>query len=84
MLAQARAVRETFDGVAPLLLLDEVAAHLDDVRRAALMEELLELGSQAWMTGTDRQLFEAASRCTQIYEVSDGQIVRAGPEQETA
>ena len=84
VLAQARAVRETFDGVAPLLLLDEVAAHLDDVRRAALMEELLELGSQAWMTGTDRQLFEAASRCTQIYEVSDGHIVRAGPEQETA
>ncbi len=84
VLAQARAVRETFNGVAPLLLLDEVAAHLDEVRRAALMDELLELGSQAWMTGTDRQLFEAASSCTEIYEVQDGQITPAGPEQETA
>ncbi len=84
VLAQARAVRETFNGVAPLLLLDEVAAHLDDVRRAALMEELLELGSQAWMTGTDRQLFEAATRCAQIYEVSDGHVSPARPEQETA
>jgi len=84
VLAQARAVRETFNGIAPLLLLDEVAAHLDDVRRAALMDELLELGSQAWMTGTDRQLFEAASSCTEIYEVTDGQIMPAGPEQETA
>ncbi len=84
VLAQARAVRETFNGVAPLLLLDEVAAHLDDIRRAALMEELLELGSQAWMTGTDRQLFEAASSCTEIYEVSDGHIAPGRPEQETA
>lgn len=84
VLAQARAVRETFNGVAPLLLLDEVAAHLDDVRRAALMDELLELGSQAWMTGTDRQLFEAASSCAEIYEVADGRITPAGPEQETA
>ncbi len=84
VLAQARAVRETFNGTAPLLLLDEVAAHLDEVRRAALMEELLELGSQAWMTGTDRQLFEAATGCVQIYRVNDGQISPARPEQETA
>ena len=84
VLAQARAVRETFGGVAPLLLLDEVAAHLDDIRRAALMDELIELGGQAWMTGTDRQLFEAASTEIEIFEVSDGQISPARPEQETA
>ena len=84
VLAQARAVRETFNGTSPLLLLDEVAAHLDDVRRAALMEELLELGGQAWMTGTDRQLFEAATGCVEIYQVSDGQVSPARPEQETA
>jgi DNA replication and repair protein RecF len=84
VLAQARAVCDTFSGVAPLLLLDEIAAHLDDVRRAALMEELLELGSQAWMTGTDRHLFEAATGCVQIYQVSDGHVSPAGPEQETA
>ena len=80
VLAQARAVRETFDGVAPLLLLDEIAAHLDEVRRAALMDELLELGCQTWMTGTDRQLFEAASSQAQIYEVADGTVGPKGSE----
>ena len=84
VLAQARAVRETFNAVAPLLLLDEVAAHLDEIRRAALMDELLELGCQAWMTGTDRRLFEAASSCAEIYEVADGQVTPCGPEQEIA
>ncbi len=75
VLAQAKAVRETFGGVAPLLLLDEVAAHLDDIRRAALMVELQELGGQAWMTGTDRQLFEAASGDIELIEVRDGKIL---------
>ena len=45
-------------GWPPLLLLDEIAAHLDAERRAALFEALLALGSQAWMTGTDHSLFE--------------------------
>ena len=84
VLAQARAVRDTFDGAAPVLLLDEVAAHLDAVRRAALMQELHELGSQTWMTGTDRQLFAAASGSVEIHEVSDGQVRLAEAEQETA
>ena len=82
ILAQARAVRDSFGGVAPLLLLDEVAAHLDDIRRAALMDELLDLGSQAWMTGTDRQLFEAASKEIEIYQVNGGNIITARPEQD--
>lgn len=84
VLAQARAVRETFDGAAPVLLLDEVAAHLDEVRRAGLMSELKELGSQTWMTGTDEDLFSAASGCIEIYRVSDGQISRAEAERKTA
>ena len=41
----------------PLLLLDEIAAHLDAARRAALFEEILALESQAWLTGTDKALF---------------------------
>lgn len=45
-------------GAAPLLLLDEVAAHLDPARRAALFDEILALDAQAWMTGTDAALFE--------------------------
>jgi len=84
VLAQARAARETFDGAAPVLLLDEVAAHLDEVRRAGLMSELIELGSQTWMTGTDEDLFAAASGCIEIYRVSDGQIGPAEAERKTA
>ncbi|MFO7855924.1 MAG: DNA replication/repair protein RecF [Paracoccaceae bacterium] len=58
VLAAARALRaET--GEAPVLLLDEVAAHLDEGRRAALYDELVALGAQAWMTGTDPTLFAA-------------------------
>lgn len=44
-------------GTAPLLLLDEVAAHLDARRRAALFERLAATGGQVWMTGTDAALF---------------------------
>jgi len=85
ILAQARAVRDTFAGAAPLLLLDEVAAHLDEVRRKALMDELLELGSQTWMTGTDRHLFEAASGEIEVFEVADGCVSAfMRREQETA
>ncbi len=46
-------------GRAPLLLLDEIAAHLDAARRTALFERLARTGSQVWMTGTDPSLFAA-------------------------
>lgn len=56
ILANARAIKaET--GAAPLVLLDEVAAHLDAGRRAALFDEICALGAQAWMTGTGLELF---------------------------
>jgi DNA replication and repair protein RecF len=56
VLANARLMRaET--GTAPLLLLDEVAAHLDEGRRQALFDEILATGSQAWLTGTDAGIF---------------------------
>ena len=42
----------------PILLLDEVAAHLDRTRRGALAEILCELGGQSWITGTDRHSFD--------------------------
>jgi DNA replication and repair protein RecF len=41
------------------LLLDEIAAHLDAARRAALFEEIVAIGTQAWMTGTDLDAFSA-------------------------
>ena len=56
VLANAWAVAEGF-GAAPVLLLDEVAAHLDAERREALYAEVTGLGAQAWMTGTGEELF---------------------------
>jgi DNA replication and repair protein RecF len=70
MLAFARELTTARDGLAPLLLLDEVAAHLDATRRAALFEEIADLKAQAWMTGTDLSLFETAR--AQIFEVQGG------------
>ena len=58
VLAAARALRED-RGAAPVMLLDEAAAHLDERRRAALCDELCALGAQAWLTGTGPELFEA-------------------------
>ena len=70
ILAFARELTQDRDGLAPLLLLDEIAAHLDSIRREALFAEIADLSAQAWMTGTDLSLFEAAR--AQIFEVRDG------------
>ena len=61
-------------GVAPVLLLDEVAAHLDDGRRAALAARILDLGAQAWMTGTDDNLFASFSGAAQFLRVADATV----------
>ncbi|MEL7344332.1 MAG: DNA replication/repair protein RecF [Pseudomonadota bacterium] len=58
ILSNARALSADF-GAPPIILLDEVAAHLDEGRRASLYDEICALGAQAWMTGTDANLFEA-------------------------
>jgi DNA replication and repair protein RecF len=76
MLAFARELTSARDGLAPLLLLDEVAAHLDATRRTALFEEIADLKAQAWMTGTDLSLFENAR--AQIFEVRDGLFREVG------
>jgi DNA replication and repair protein RecF len=76
VLAHARELARARDGVGPILLLDEIAAHLDSVRRVALFDEILLLGTQAWMTGTDRSLFDAISGRAEIYAVAGGQPVR--------
>jgi len=76
MLADARELSRAREGLAPILLLDEIAAHLDATRRAALFEEIHALAAQAWMTGTDLSLFEGA-RC-QTFEVREGVFTRQG------
>jgi DNA replication and repair protein RecF len=68
ILAHAHAVK-TVSGSAPVLLLDEVAAHLDSRRRAGLFVSLGQLGSQAWMTGTDAHLFAQMGGNSQLYHV---------------
>lgn len=74
ILAQARAVKELI-GAAPMLLLDEVAAHLDVHRRRGLFEALTALGVQAWMTGTDTNLFSEAGEASVVYNVEHGTIL---------
>jgi DNA replication and repair protein RecF len=75
LLGQARLMADE-RGRAPLLLLDEVAAHLDEGRRRALFETLLELGVQAWLTGTDRGLFTGFGDRAQFFAVADAHITR--------
>jgi len=61
-------------GAAPLLLLDEIAAHLDAQRRAALFREIGRIGCQAWMTGTDEMLFAALNGRARFFRVADARI----------
>ncbi|MFM9939243.1 MAG: DNA replication/repair protein RecF [Hyphomicrobiaceae bacterium] len=77
VLAHARLIAEARDGAAPILLLDEIAAHLDERRRSALFTEILALGSQAWMTGTDRAAFASISNDAQFLVVEEGRIAAA-------
>lgn len=69
-LANARALAGA-TGAAPILLLDEVAAHLDAARRKALFDEVEALGAQAWMTGTGAELFEGVAPDTLRLAVSE-------------
>jgi len=72
-LAHARLVALS-RGRPPLLLLDEIAAHLDSERRAALFDEVVALGAQSWMTGTDAELFKPLAGRAQVLRVADGSI----------
>jgi DNA replication and repair protein RecF len=73
VLAHARLLRE-MTGAAPVLLLDEVLAHLDPARRLALHRELAELGAQTWMTGADPVLFRDFESLAGIVEVKSGTL----------
>jgi DNA replication and repair protein RecF len=73
VLAHARLVAE-MTGMSPILLLDEVVAHLDPGRRRALHTELSQLGGQVWMTGADPALFAEIDRSTVVVEVSSGRL----------
>jgi DNA replication and repair protein RecF len=76
VLAHAREHSHITDGLPPILLLDEIVAHLDAVRRAALFEEILALGAQAWMTGTELSMFAPLSSHADIFEVAESRLTR--------
>jgi DNA replication and repair protein RecF len=76
VLATARLMATEGSGT-PLLLLDEIAAHLDEIRRQALYQAILALGAQAWLTGTDRHLFDGLSGTAQFFDVQGGALTPA-------
>jgi DNA replication and repair protein RecF len=76
ILAHARQLSHIRQGFAPILLLDEIVAHLDATRRTALFEEITALGAQAWMTGTELSMFGPLSGHADIFEVADSHLSR--------
>ena len=74
ILANARALAQDL-GSAPIILLDEVAAHLDAGRRRALYDEICALGAQAWMTGTEIDLFSDLGARAQYFEITEADSI---------
>ncbi len=74
ILAHAELLRE-LHGSAPIILLDEISAHLDETRRKALFKEILSLSSQAFMTGTDMDIFSPFGEGAQYYSLANAAIV---------
>ncbi|SEC48042.1 DNA replication and repair protein RecF [Rhizobiales bacterium GAS191] len=73
VMAHAHLVAQ-MSGIAPLVLLDEVAAHLDPGRREALFVALAKLGGQVWMTGADRALFGDLPAGAKLFQVTPGEV----------
>jgi DNA replication and repair protein RecF len=73
VLAEAR-LRQTRHGDLPILLLDEVTAHLDPRRRAELLAALVDLGAQTWLTGTDAHLFAPLLSVARVFHVVNGAL----------
>ncbi len=76
VLAHARLVKAE-RGEPPILLLDEVAAHLDEGRRDALYEILQDLGAQSWLTGTENSLFTSIDGRAQFFDVCGFSVINA-------
>tara|TARA_Y100001960_G_C14607931_1_gene794240 strand:- start:373 stop:1119 length:747 start_codon:yes stop_codon:yes gene_type:complete len=68
---RTRAIEE---GALPILLLDEVAAHLDEERRNTLFELLLDLGGQVWLTGTEENLFKRLRNRAYFFKIINGKV----------
>jgi DNA replication and repair protein RecF len=77
VLAHARLIAD-MTGCTPILLLDEVVAHLDPTRRGALHMELAPLGAQVWMTGADPALFAEVKKPATMVEIHAGRLRASG------
>ena len=75
ILAHAHLITE-MTGFSPILLLDEIVAHLDPARRTALYDSLERSGAQVWMTGADPQAFAEIAGRADLFEVRTGEIFR--------
>lgn len=73
ILAHARLIAAE-RGIAPIILLDEIAAHLDENRRGALYSILIEIGGQVWLTGTEENLFSAIRNSAKFFHVANAHI----------
>ena len=76
--AEAARLARVADAPAPILLLDEVAAHLDAHRRAALFDEIEAMGLQAFLTGTDEMLFDGLAGRSQGFRVEPSGLTWVG------
>jgi DNA replication and repair protein RecF len=74
VLAHCDVLGQRQEGAAPILLLDEISAHLDPQRRIALFDEIVAMGAQAWMSGTDAEAFSGLVERGQFFRVEDGRI----------
>jgi len=74
MLAYVRLLSEA-RRMTPLFLLDDIAAHLDDFRREALFDEIISIGAQTWLTGTDAETFASLASQAQMFQVENGSVV---------
>lgn len=75
ILAEARAYQVNNKGFSPILLFDEIAAHLDKDRVKNLFEQISEIGSQAWLTGTNQYLFHDIISDADFFEINDGKTI---------
>ncbi len=73
ILAQTKC-QTLYKGFAPVLLLDEIVAHLDDIKREALLEKIMMLNIQAWMTTTNPELFNSLRCAAQFFEIRNNKI----------
>ena len=76
ILSQARAATLK-KGIVPVLLFDEIASHLDAIRRLELFEEICQIGAQTWMTGTDEKLFGDLKGKATFFNVENGNVIPA-------